>query len=149
MTASPGGVGPRAIRGQLLQGFMTKLSNDLTVAPYNNVVPGASGMSMLTFENEGTMACFDATINGFDPVLAHVHFGQPGSNGPIFFDFSSVKVEMGRFLGCISILDLGHTQQSVCELLADGYLYYFEFHQSDTEPGIFTTIRGQLPRLNK
>lgn len=148
MNASPGDVGERGVRGQLIQGFSTMLANNQTVAPYNVVVPGASGMATVTFENGATTACFDATINGFDPTVAHLHFGQPGSNGPILFDFSQVSVTNGRFLGCLSVADLGQTPQSVCELLADSYLYYFDFHLSDTEPGIFTTIRGQLPQVN-
>lgn len=148
MNASPGGVGERAVRGQFIQGFSAMLSNEQTVAPYNVVVPGASGMSTVTFENGATTVCFDSTINGFDPAVAHLHFGQLGSNGPIFFDFSDVRVTSGRFLGCLSVAELGQTPDSVCELLADGYIYYFDFHLSDTEPGVFTTIRGQLPQVN-
>lgn len=148
MNASPGGVGERAVRGQLLQGFRTKLGNEQTVDPFNAVVPDASGMATVTFENGGTIGCFDATVNGFDPALAHIHFGQPGMNGPRFLDFSSVRVTSGRFLGCIPVAELGLTPMSVCELLADGYLYYFDFHLSATEPGIFTSIRGQMPRVN-
>jgi hypothetical protein len=81
------------------------------------------------------------------PSVARLYYGQPGMNGPVVFDFSSVKTGPGRFFGCIPIEQLGPNinVQVVCEVLADGYLYYFQFHQSTTEPGFLTTVRAQIP----
>ena len=145
MNAIAGGTaGNRGIRGQLVQSFMAILENQQTVAPYDTVIPGASGRSTMTVEAAGQVICFDATINGFDPELARLYFGQTGSNGNIVFDFSAAKVGAGRFLGCLPIETLGIGVQTVDEILADSYLYYMEFRVSASKSS--PTIRGQLPR---
>eukprot|EP00545_Synedropsis_sp_CCMP1620_P012266 CAMPEP_0119015000 /NCGR_PEP_ID=MMETSP1176-20130426/10502_1 /TAXON_ID=265551 /ORGANISM="Synedropsis recta cf, Strain CCMP1620" /LENGTH=364 /DNA_ID=CAMNT_0006968257 /DNA_START=22 /DNA_END=1116 /DNA_ORIENTATION=+ len=138
----------QGIRGQLLQSFTSQLDAEASVAPFLGV-HGSSGVSSIRFEAGGSIVCFDATIVGFDPEVAHLAYGVTGTNGNVVYDFSSLKVAPGRFFGCLSIEELGTTLAEVCEILADGYVYYFDFHQSDIPDSIyfFNTIRGQLPEV--
>ena len=142
----------QAIRGQLVQGFTAKLENEQTVAPFNVAAsPKASGTASVFFEMAGTVACFDVTIDAFDPALGHIHNAAMGTNGPRIFNYSALKVDgvEGRFFGCqdISSADIEGTVDDVKKLLMDPSMYYFDYHLSATEPDIFTSIRGQLPSM--
>jgi hypothetical protein len=55
-------------------------------------------VAAVKFESAGTEICVDATIQGFDPVLAHLHNAQPGVNGPLVVNFSSTRVAPGDSL---------------------------------------------------
>ena len=141
----------QAIRGQLVQGFTAKLENKQTVAPFNVPAPGASGMASVFFEMAGTVACFDVTIENFDPLLGHIHNEVKGANGPRVFNYSALKVDgvEGRFFGCQNITsdDIEGSIEVVKMLLMDPSMYYFDYHLSGVEPDIFTSIRGQLPSM--
>jgi hypothetical protein len=139
-----GAAGTHGIRGQLVQGFKASLQNQQTVTPYDNVIPDASGTASMTVESAGEIVCFDASIDGFDPMLAHLRFGEIGTNGNLVIDFSSTKVGTGRYLGCVPIGRLGIDIATVLAILAHGDSYYFEFHDAESEPDFYTTIRGQL-----
>jgi hypothetical protein len=136
------------IRGQLLQAFTAPLFPEESVSPFLGV-HGSSGTATIRFEAGGSKVCFDAKIIGFDPTTAHVHYGEVGTNGGVVYDFSSTKVAPGRFFGCLTTVELGVDRDQVCEVLADGYLFYFNFHEvgDATLPGFFNTIRGQFPTI--
>lgn len=136
------------IRGQLLQAFTAPLFPEESVSPFLGV-HGSSGTATIRFEAGGSKVCFDAKIIGFDPASAHLNYGEVGTNGGVVYDFSSTKVAPGRFFGCLTIEELDTTPVQVCEVLADGYLYYFNFHQfaDPNSLGFFNTIRGQLPSI--
>lgn len=146
--ASPDALFFQGIRGQLIQSFTAQLNPDQAASPFVGV-DGSSGVATVRFEAGGTVLCFDATITGFDPNVAHIHFGEPRFNGPVIVDFSAVKVDAGRFFGCLSIGELGITLDAVCEILADGYIYYFNFHEDGPPENLLflNTIRGQLPAV--
>lgn len=152
----------QAIRGQLVSGFTTDLEIDQVVAPFNAVdIPKASGTASVQFENAGTVACWDVTINNFDPALGHVHMEAPGKNGGRIFNYSSLKVDDGRFFGC---QELGTADdaiegdvEAVKALLANPTMYYFDYHLSSDDGGkggagctencfapLYTSIRGQI-----
>eukprot|EP00977_Amphora_coffeiformis_P019009 scaffold6856_cov156-Amphora_coffeaeformis.AAC.2 len=141
----------RAIRGQFVQGFSAKLENKQLVAPFNIPSPGASGMASVFFEMAGTVACFDVTIDRFDPLLGHIHNEAMGANGPRVFNYSALKVDgvEGRFFGCQDLTsdDIEGSVEVVKMLLMNPSMYYFDYHLSASEPEIFTSIRGQLPSL--
>ena len=139
-----GAAGTHGIRGQLVQGFQAVLQNQQTVAPYDNVIPDASGTASMTVESAGQIICFDASIDGFDPRLAHLRVGEVGTNGNLVIDFSTTKVGTGHYMGCVPIGRLGIDTTTVLAILAHGERYYFEFHDSESEPDFYTTIRGQL-----
>ena len=137
-----------AIRGQLLQKFSTTVLAAEEVAPFVGQ-GGAFGVATIKFESAGTVICIDATITGFDPVLAHLHNAQPGVNGPVVVNFSDKKVAPGRFLGCLSVAVPPQpgppTVENVVNILDDPSDYYFNFHAGSPPSSDFNiAIRGQL-----
>jgi hypothetical protein len=148
--ASPGGVAENyAIRGQIWQAFPALLSNDQVVAPFDTVVEGATGRVRVSVEEGGNRVFFDATVIGFDPVVAKLAQGDPGENGIIVLNFSSTKIGEGRFLGSLTIDELGVSYQHVVEMLADPGLYYFTFQLGTEAPAAYTSIRGQVYPYNQ
>ena len=129
----------RAIRGQLRQRFRTGVVPSEEVSPFKGK-SGASGDATISFESAVKLICIDATIKGFNPVLAHLHNGNAGSNGDVVVDFSSMKVAPGRFLGCASTSVLLATK-----ILENPESFYFNFHLGEPNTGdFFVAIRGQL-----
>ena len=146
MAGSPTSLFNLAIRGQLIQKYSTKVVPSEEVSPFTGK-SGASGFATVSFESGGTKACIDATIKGFDPVLAHLHNAKTGVNGGVVLDFTGEKVASGRFLGCASISEIGTGGIStVLDILADPTDYYFNFHLGATGSNFNVAIRGQLDR---
>lgn len=147
--ASPGfPVGNNVIRGQIWQAFPALLENEQTVAPFNNTVSGATGRARINVEEGGQAIFFDATIGQFDPDVAKLARGEEGENGIIVLNFSSLKIGTGRFLGSLTIDELGISEQVVIEMIADPGLYYFTFQGGEQAPEAFTSIRGQVYPYN-
>jgi hypothetical protein len=125
---------------------MAELENLQAVALYfNGSVDSASGMAKVSFKAAGSVACFDMTINEFDPELGHIHMADPGVNGPRIFDHSPLRVDPGRFLGCLPIEELGDNlsvEKNVTAILAEPEKHYFDYHLNGTMPN--TSNRGQL-----
>ena len=63
------------------------------------IVERLGGFNCTAESGDGT-ACWDVTINNFDPALCHMHMEAPGHNGGRTFNYSSLKVGDGRFFGC-------------------------------------------------
>ena len=143
-----------AIRGQLLSGFRAALSPRQTVAPFNDVngIRRSRGKAKITFEAAGSKACFNDRIYGFDPLLGHIHKSSVGTNGPLKFNYSSLKSGTGQFSGCLPTngTTLEATITDVLDLLANPQMYYFDYHLSNStegnRPGINVSIRGQIKR---
>ena len=134
-----------AIRGQFKQRLSTPLDPSEEVSPMKGK-SGASGKAKITFESAGSVMCIDATIKGFDPLLAYLYAGATGTNGNVVVNFSSKKVSAGRFRGCGTLKDLGVTDADLAaKILDNAKNYYFNFHQDKKGSGYFkTSIRGQL-----
>lgn len=146
VASSPTSVSDRGVRGQLVQRLFTNVTTD-----ENNVqfeMPGfkASGVTTIWFENAGTKMCINATIKGYDLLLAHFHLGEPGENGVLVADLSSLRVAARRYLGCGSFASLGITNSQLADnVLANPSKYYIQFHVDDVESGLFNyAIRGQF-----
>ncbi len=88
---------------------------------------------------EGAQACWDLTYSGIltPPILAHIHRGGAGVNGPIVIPF-------------VPFTDLGLSSATGCVLLAPGLgqeildnpgAFYVNVHTVDFQGG---AIRGQL-----
>lgn len=146
MAGAPDALFSQGIRGQLLQKFATVLSTDAVIAPFMGV-PGSSGTATVRFENGGNTLCFDVEMTGFAPDFAHIHYSPKGSNGALLIDFSATQVAPSVFFGCLTLVELGIEIELVCEMLADGDQYYFDFHlvpPGTDDPVFLNTIRGQL-----
>ena len=148
VAGAPDNVKNLAIRGQLVQAFSTTLLPSEEVSPFVGK-DGASGVASIKFESAGTVICVDATIQGFDPVLAHVHNAQPGVNGPLVVNFSDTKIAPGRFLGCITLsvpAEAGQpTIENVVNILDNPADYYFNFHGGVPQTSDYNiAIRGQF-----
>lgn len=103
---------------------------------------GAHGVSTISFEEGGNVACIDATIEGFDPLVAQLR-GGPVSNKPLTLDFSSQRLAPGRFNGCIELSAPGTAASVVAakNILHDPTAYYFLFKQTKSST---QAIGGQL-----
>ena len=145
LNAHAQGVFNSAIRGQFIQRFTTPVGPSEVVSPMKGKT-GASGTAKITVEAAGSTLCIDATIKGFDPVVAYLNYGKVGTNGPTVVDFSSKKKSAGRFLGCGKLKDVGvKDAELAAKILDKPDLFYFTFHQNKTGSGVFkNSIRGQL-----
>jgi hypothetical protein len=137
----------QSIRGQFVQGFSASLQNSQTIAPFNVTTARASGMAKITFEDAGQVACFDVTIMNFAPALGHVHNATRGTNGPRIMNYTDLNIGPGRFFGCKSIMALNITIDTVAMILRSPKMFYFDYHLSGVEPGLFRSIRGQFETM--
>jgi CHRD domain len=135
------------IRGQLVDELTTNLRRSEEVLPFKGS-PGAFGEATISFEEGGKVACIDATIVGFDPMVVHLHRGLPGENtgGLAVLNFSSKRIAAGRFNGCGTLSQLGSDEgvETTASILSDPSGYYLHFHRAASGPNFFTSIRGQL-----
>lgn len=146
VTGSPSAVSKRGIRGQLVQRLFTDVSTDENNEQFE--VPGfkASGVVTIWFENAGTTMCINASINGYDPRIAHFHRGGPDENGVLVANLSAQRVAARRYLGCGSFSSLGVTNSQLGDdVLANPSNYYIQFHLDDVDSGLFNyAVRGQF-----
>ena len=142
----PSPVSKHGIRGQLVQRLFTKVNNDENFDQFD--VPGfkASGVATIWFENAGTRMCINATIKGYDPLIAHIHRGVPRKNGVLVANLSAQRVAARRYLGCAPFSSLGVTNSHLADnVLANPSNYYIQFHLDDVDSGLFNyAIRGQF-----
>ena len=148
---SPPALTKLGIRGQLVQGYHTSVSTAEEIDDIEEDFE-ASGDATIRFETAGGRICIDATIEGFDPKVAHFHLGDFGENGARIADLSSKHVASGRFLGCGTLedFDVDGSQRSTlaAKFLANPELFYFQFHAGTTgNPSDFKkAIRGQFEK---
>ena len=147
----------RGVRGQLVQELTTHLTASEEVAPFIGM-KGAHGVATISFEEAGTMVCIDATIEGFDPAVAHLvrrgsggSGGSGGSNkkGTKIFNFSTKRLSPGRFNGCGSLSQLASdgnlaSVATVASILHDPSAFCFHFHEAKGDNDNNHGIRGQL-----
>lgn len=133
------------IRGQFKQRFTTPLVPSEAVSPLKGK-SGASGTAKISFESAGSVMCIDATIKGFDPLIAYLYSGAAGTNGNVVVNFSSKRVSAGRFFGCGTLKELGVTDTDLAaKILDNAKNFYFNFHQDKKGSGVYnTSLRGQL-----
>ena len=145
IAATPAKLFNSSIRGQFKQSFTTPLLPKEEVSPLKGK-SGASGTAKISFEAAGSIMCIDATIKGFDPLLAYLYDGDAGTNGDVVVNFSSKKVSAGRFFGCGTLKELGVADKNLAATILDNAKkFYFNFHQDKKGSGVFNTaIRGQL-----
>ena len=145
---SPTSLTKFGIRGQLIQGYTTKVNTAEEVDKIEEDFVG-SGTARIWFESGGSIMCIDATIKDFDPVLAHLHKGDFGKNGVQLADLSSKRRAAGHYLGCGSLSELGVNESQRATLaanfLANPEDYYIQFHQAKADkPEFHNAVRGQF-----
>jgi hypothetical protein len=120
------------------------LSADLV--PEAEVLPfvgaeGASGTADVWLNPGLERICVDLETEGFHLVLAHIHEGAAGTNGPVVVDFSPL-VDGNAADGCVDV-DRG----LVRDIIRDPDGYYVNVHEGlPPSDGFFRSIRGQLTR---
>lgn len=142
-----------SVRGQFIQGFGTECDADdgLTVAPFMDA-EGAEGYGGVTFEEAGSMACFDFVIKPtkeWEPIFWHIHNASPGNNGPVVINFSELVTSskrVKRAKGCIAV-----DPPLANAILMDEGMYYFDFHgagaRTDSLDSLFFQVL-RCPPLN-
>mmetsp|Transcript_10526 Transcript_10526/g.17735 ORF Transcript_10526/g.17735 Transcript_10526/m.17735 type:complete len:110 (-) Transcript_10526:138-467(-) len=107
------------------------------------MVEGASGMATIEFFAGGTRACVSVQLEGFLPILGHLHKGPIDGNGDVVIDLTPF-IEGTNFVGCLPI-----EPELAADVLFDPLNYYFNFHQAGVGPdgplpGFFMALRGNL-----
>ncbi len=118
--------------------FVAVLSAD-TVADCDTVPTGATGVAIVTVNQDQTLSYRLIVANLDDVISAHIHFGGPGDTGGIaagLFDAGGVPVDANGVLATGTIDD----PELAAALLA-GDPFYVNVHTTDCAAG---ALRGQL-----
>ena len=154
VAAEPTALSLVTIRGQLVQKFTANLTGAKEVTPFKGP-KNTSGKATVSFEEAGTVACFDASfyqtaMSTSVPVapfmLAHVHMGAKGVNGAVVLEFTPTRVSAVRFFGCRTLKELGISNiQVIADILADPTNFYVNAHVGTAGTDNFNVaVRGQL-----
>jgi CHRD domain len=154
VASDPAALAMMTIRGQLVQKFTASLTGSKEVTPFKGA-KNTSGKATVSFEEAGTVACFDASFyqtvkSSSVPVapfmLAHVHMGAKGTNGAVVLEFTPTRVSSERFFGCRTMKELGISSiQVIADILADPTKFYVNAHVGKAGTDNFNVaVRGQL-----
>lgn len=98
--------------------------------------PDGSGVARLRFVPARGRVCIDAHVQNLDPlVLAHIHNGPAGANGPVVVDFTGL-IDGSAVKGCVSA-----DPALIGAIIASPASYYVNIHSTAFRPG---AVRGQL-----
>jgi CHRD domain-containing protein len=109
-----------------------------TLSPENQVPPTASngsGTALVTLNQGQSEVCFDITVSNLTSpvILAHIHQGAAGTNGPIVVDFME---PVNGLNGCV------HADAALIkEIRHDRAGFYVNVHTTMFPGG---EVRGQL-----
>lgn len=118
----------------------TTLTPDQEVGDFRGV-EGASGQVSLRLNPGRQLVCVDLVVDGFEPVLAHIHEGPAGVNGPVVVGFDAL-VDGNTATGCVQA-----SRSQIVDILIDPANYYVNVHAgAPGTPGFFEGVRGQLDR---
>ena len=93
--------------------------------------PDGSGTANITIDDVAQTISWNITVANLDPViLAHIHSGAAGVNGPVVIDFS------GQLVGA------GLVDPDVLNVIANPAAFYVNVHTTVHTGG---AIRGQVP----
>lgn len=94
------------------------------------------GVARVRLNHEQGRACINAEVKNVDPlVLAHIHKGPAGANGPVVVDFTQF-IDGPTVKGCVSA-----DPALIDAIAADPAGYYINIHSEVFRPG---AVRGQL-----
>lgn len=109
------------------------LSGANEVPPASTGDPDGSGMAAVTMNPGQGEICFEvATSNIATIILAHIHRGGAGVNGPVVVDFK------GQTSGCVSA-----DRALIKAIIQDPAGYYVNIHTTEFPGG---AVRGQLSK---
>jgi hypothetical protein len=118
--------------------FVAVLRAD-TVAGCDTVPTGATGVAIVTVNEDQSLSYRLIVANLDDVISAHIHFGGPGETGGIaagLFDAGGVPVDADGVLATGTIDD-----PVLAAALLAGDPFYVNVHTTDCEAG---ALRGQL-----
>ena len=93
--------------------------------------PDGFGTALITIDDVAQTISWNISVNNLDPViLAHIHAGAAGVNGPVVIDFS------GQLVGA------GLVDPDVLNVIANPAGFYVNVHTTVHTGG---AIRGQVP----
>ena len=129
--------------------FTTQLLPANEVPPVTNADQNASGSAVVTLDTVNNTATFDFVLNGLASstvILAHIHEGAAGTNGPIRVD-SGITPSPGLAVvnGSVAFFKTGITVPAdvAQRLVANPAGFYFNVHTNLNTGGV---ARGQLVR---
>ena len=105
--------------------------------------PDGFGSASFTFD--GDQLCFGITVANLDaPVMAHIHRGGRGENGPIVIPLTQPATgDPGASSGCVP-LNTPELAAVAAEIQANPRGFYANVHITAFQAG---AVRGQLKRL--
>jgi hypothetical protein len=99
--------------------------------------PDGSGFARITLNQGQGEVCFNIAVQNIGPViLAHIHRGAAGVNGPVVVDFNFAANGLNN---CVSGVDAG----LIKAIRQNPENYYVNVHTSDLPRG---AVRGQLSK---
>lgn len=93
-------------------------------------------------DNDATTLCYVLTVDGIAPAqAAHIHEGQPGSNGPVVANLAAPAD--GNAADCLTDGETGKFAEgtTAAEIINNPGDYYVNVHNAEYPGG---AIRGQL-----
>ncbi len=106
-----------------------------TLLPESDVASNGSGSALVTLNQGQNEVCFDITVSDLTSpvILAHIHHGAAGTNGPIVVDFME---PVNGLNGCV------HADAALIkEIRHDRADFYVNVHTTMFPSG---EVRGQL-----
>jgi hypothetical protein len=106
-----------------------------TLQPESEVASNGSGSALVTLNQGQSEVCFDITVSDLTSpvILAHIHQGAAGTNGPIVVDFME---PVNGLNGCV------HADAAlISEIRHDRAGFYVNVHTTMFPTG---EVRGQL-----
>lgn len=128
--------------------FTAQLLASNEVPPVTNADQNASGSAIVTLDTTSHTARFDVSLNGLGSsavILAHIHEGAAGTNGPIRVDSGLAPPGLPVVNGGVAFTRSGLAVPTDVEqrILANPAGFYFNVH-TNLNPG--GAARGQLVR---
>jgi hypothetical protein len=132
-----------------LKVFTVQLAPANEVPPVTNAENSGRGTAVITIHTDTNTVDFNISMTGFpngtNVILAHIHPGAAGVNGPALIGVTglaaSSPLNLANGSGTYSVSGVSSTATNISNVLAAPQNFYFNVHTSNNPGGV---MRGQL-----